>query len=112
MKFVALLSGGKDSCYNIEKCIQFGHRLECVANLHPPLDAGVDEVNSYMYQSAAYNAIPQLAQCLGVPLIRRALAGIAVLQTLDYEKTTNDEVEDLYELLLEVKVAICASTNI
>lgn len=104
MKFVALLSGGKDSCYNIEKCLFHGHILECVANLHPPLHEDVDEVNSYMYQSAAYNTIPFLAECLDVPLIRRPLTGSAILQTLDYEMTTADEVEDLYELLKEVKV--------
>ena len=104
MRFVALLSGGKDSCYNIEKCIQHGHILECVANLHPPLNSGIEEVNSYMYQSAAYNAVPYLAECLGVPLIRRPLSGSAVLQSLEYEVTSSDEVEDLYELLCSVLV--------
>lgn len=35
MKFVALVSGGKDSLYSIYKCLQYGHELVCIANLHP-----------------------------------------------------------------------------
>ena len=47
MKFVALLSGGKDSVYCIEKCLKYGHELLCVANLHPPPEASRngDEIN-------------------------------------------------------------------
>mmetsp|Transcript_24646 Transcript_24646/g.36297 ORF Transcript_24646/g.36297 Transcript_24646/m.36297 type:complete len:769 (-) Transcript_24646:20-2326(-) len=105
MKFVALLSGGKDSCYNAEICIKHSHELICVANLHPPLESGVDEVNSYMYQSAAFTAIPVMAECLGVPLYRQAMRGTAVMQCLDYETTEGDEVEDLFDLLKSVKAA-------
>jgi diphthine-ammonia ligase len=35
MKFVALLSGGKDSVYNVLECVSLGHELVCVANLYP-----------------------------------------------------------------------------
>ena len=51
MKFVALLSGGKDSCFNIMKCVEYGHELAALANLYPE-DPLQDEVNSFMYQSA------------------------------------------------------------
>jgi diphthine-ammonia ligase len=104
MKFVALLSGGKDSCYNILRCLDYGHELLCVGNLHPPLHLNVDETNSYMYQSAGYNMVPLIAECIGVPLICRELSGSAVTQSLDYEVTSLDEVEDLFELLKSVKV--------
>jgi diphthamide synthase (EF-2-diphthine--ammonia ligase) len=30
MKFVALLSGGKDSCYNVIQCQKYGHELICL----------------------------------------------------------------------------------
>ncbi len=40
MKVVALLSGGKDSCYNMMKCIEHGHDIVALANLKPALDAG------------------------------------------------------------------------
>ena len=115
MKFVALLSGGKDSCYNAVKCVEHGHELVCLANLLPPQDFEGEELNSFMYQSAAYNAIPALAECFEVPLIRRHIHGQALVQSLDYSnistpsstastvEAVDDEVEDLYELLLEVK---------
>jgi diphthamide synthase (EF-2-diphthine--ammonia ligase) len=47
MKFVALLSGGKDSVFSIEKCFEHGHELLCVANLYPPTDPdrSGDEIN-------------------------------------------------------------------
>lgn len=35
MKFVALLSGGKDSCYNIVHCHRNGHELVAAASLRP-----------------------------------------------------------------------------
>ena len=33
MKFVALLSGSKNSIYNVMECIGMGHELVCVGNL-------------------------------------------------------------------------------
>ncbi|VDP99149.1 unnamed protein product [Trichobilharzia regenti] len=36
MKFVALISGGKDSVYNIMECVAHGHKLVALANLSPP----------------------------------------------------------------------------
>eukprot|EP01031_Cornospumella_fuschlensis_P034126 gene34126-41301_t len=104
MDFVALLSGGKDSCYNIYLSIQHGHRLVCVANLHPP-EEGEQELNSFMYQSAGYTLIPAIADCLGVPLLRKPIQRGTKDQTLEYTDSDNteDEVEDLYELLAEVK---------
>lgn len=104
MKFVALVSGGKDSIYTIMRCQHFGHELVCIANLSPPHTFTGDELNSYMYQSAAYNVIPQIAECLGVPLVRRFLQGTSLAQSMTYEYTPGDEVEDLFELLKEVKL--------
>ena len=59
-----------------------------------------------MYQSAAFTAIPMQAECLGVPLVRREILGKAMLQSLNYEVTENDEVEDLFQLLKDVKVGV------
>jgi diphthine-ammonia ligase len=101
MKFVALLSGGKDSCFNIIKCIQKGHDLIAVANLMPP-DDEIEEMNSFMYQSAAHQTIPLMAECLGVPLFRQPMNRKSLVQTLDYSKDDEDEVEDLFLLLERV----------
>jgi diphthine-ammonia ligase len=73
MKFFALLSGGKDSCYNIIKSIEYGHELVCLANLSP--ERCDDELNSYMYQTAGHNIVPTIAECFGVPLFRRTITG-------------------------------------
>lgn len=35
MKYLALLSGGKDSCYNLLHCEQNGHQLVAAASLGP-----------------------------------------------------------------------------
>jgi diphthine-ammonia ligase len=104
MDFVALISGGKDSCFNIWKCIQYGHKLKCLANLQSPMDDQEnEEVNSFMYQSTGSSVIPAYADCLGVPLIRRTIEGKAVSQSLSYEsQVEGDEVEDLFLLLKEV----------
>lgn len=68
MKFLALVSGGKDSVFNIMKCMDEGHELVAIANMYPP--AG-KEMDSYMYQTVGAEMIEQVAQCLGVPLFRR-----------------------------------------
>ena len=35
MKYVALLSGGKDSCFNLVHCQKNGHELVAAASLRP-----------------------------------------------------------------------------
>jgi diphthamide synthase (EF-2-diphthine--ammonia ligase) len=35
MKVVALISGGKDSCYNMMHCVANGHQIVALANLKP-----------------------------------------------------------------------------
>ena len=75
MKFVALLSGGKDSVYNLIECVGMGHELLCVGNLHPPKPAvegaagAPTEIDSFMYQSVGIELVPFIAQALAVPLI-------------------------------------------
>jgi diphthine-ammonia ligase len=54
MKVVALISGGKDSCFNMLKCFEEGHQIVCLANLFPPKQ---EEINSYMYQSVGSEGI-------------------------------------------------------
>ena len=35
MRVVALVSGGKDSCFNMMQCVAAGHEIVAVANLEP-----------------------------------------------------------------------------
>lgn len=119
MKFVALVSGGKDSFYSIMECIRNGHELLACAHLAPRkvlYENGEEDEESYMYQTAASEAIPTLVEeCLGVPLMMRQCVGRSQKTSLVYdadydytqgasrEKQSQDEVEDLLELLIDVK---------
>ena len=101
MKFVALVSGGKDSIYSIHKLVAQGHQLLCLANLTTPKK--FLELDSYMYQSVATESTLLIAQCLEKPIIQRTINRKAVNIELDYQPTEDDEVEDLFLLLKEVK---------
>ncbi|OBZ70170.1 Diphthine--ammonia ligase [Grifola frondosa] len=109
MKYCALLSGGKDSCYNLLHCYHNGHHLVAAASLGP--QHGKEELDSYMYQTVGQDAIEFVAQALDVPLYRRVISGAAVEQGSEYGARNpsgeggvrGDETEDLYELLSTVK---------
>ncbi|RKP29500.1 hypothetical protein METBISCDRAFT_18456 [Metschnikowia bicuspidata] len=105
MKFVALISGGKDSFYNILHCIANDHELAALANLHPT-EAGVDELNSFMFQTVGHDIVHHYTECLdGIPLYRRAISGSSANVQLEYTPTKQDEIEDLFELLKSVQKA-------
>uniref|UniRef100_A0A166I9H9 Diphthine--ammonia ligase n=1 Tax=Daucus carota subsp. sativus TaxID=79200 RepID=A0A166I9H9_DAUCS len=59
MKVVGLISGGKDSCFAMMKCVQYGHEIVALANLMPA-DDSVDELDSYMYQTEVKHQIPSI----------------------------------------------------
>uniref|UniRef100_A0A7N1A6F3 Diphthine--ammonia ligase n=1 Tax=Kalanchoe fedtschenkoi TaxID=63787 RepID=A0A7N1A6F3_KALFE len=102
MDVVGLVSGGKDSCYAMMKCVQYGHKIVALANLMPD-DNLVDELDSYMYQTVGHQIIVCYAECMGVPLFRRRIRGTTRHQNLSYRLTPGDEVEDMFILLSEVK---------
>ncbi|RCI03262.1 ATP binding domain 4 [Rhizopus stolonifer] len=91
MKIVALISGGKDSCYNMMQCVANGHEIVALANLRPPNQSG-----------KGHDAIHYYSECMDLPLYRREILGGSILQGSDYTVTANDETEDLFMLLSEV----------
>eukprot|EP00026_Physarum_polycephalum_P004177 Phypoly_transcript_04194.p1 GENE.Phypoly_transcript_04194~~Phypoly_transcript_04194.p1 ORF type:complete len:703 (+),score=65.28 Phypoly_transcript_04194:42-2111(+) len=101
MKVVGLVSGGKDSCFNLMQCMKYGHEIVVLANLRP--SGSYDELDSYMYQTVGYQLISALAECLTLPLVQRCITGAPKLQSMSYVATEQDEVEDLFLLLQEVK---------
>ncbi|KAF8076527.1 hypothetical protein FPV67DRAFT_1664788 [Lyophyllum atratum] len=109
MKYLALLSGGKDSCFNLLHCAKNGHELLAAASLGP--EAGKEELDSYLYQTVGQDAIEFVARALEVPLYRRVITGNAVEQGSEYGSrdatgpgaVAGDETEDLFALLSDVK---------
>ena len=82
------------------QCVSEGHTITALANLYP---VGKDELDSYMFQTVGHHAIDLYADAMGIPLFRKPIVGTALHQAGDYETTDKDEVEDLYDLLREVK---------
>ncbi|XP_026085144.1 diphthine--ammonia ligase isoform X2 [Carassius auratus] len=106
MRVVALISGGKDSCYNMLQCVSAGHSIVALANLMPHTHAP-DELDSYMYQTVGHQAVDLYAEAMGVPLYRRTIEGSSLHTEREYSQTEGDEVEDLYQLLKLVKEKEC-----
>lgn len=103
MKFVALISGGKDSIYSIMLALNVGHELVAGVHLAKPRK---EEEESFLYQTAASEAVQiQVEECLGVPLISVERKGTSKNTSLVYEEDNdeNDEVEDLYRALAEAQ---------
>ncbi|CAL8285346.1 unnamed protein product [Lota lota] len=100
MKVVALISGGKDSCYNMMQCVASGHEIVALANLRP---ANTDELDSYMFQTVGHQAIDLYAEAMDLPLYRHTIQGSSLAIGRDYNQTEGDEVEDLFQLLHLVK---------
>lgn len=111
MKVVALVSGGKDSCFAMMRCIDYGHEIVALANLMP-LDDSIDELDSYMYQTVGHQIVVSYAECMGLPLFRRRIMGSTRHQDLSYKVTPGDEVEDMFILLNEVKRQIPCATAV
>lgn len=106
MKFVALVSGGKDSCYNILHCLKNGHELVALANLYPDHES-IQELDSFMFQTVGHHIVSLYGKCTGLPLFRRKIRINGSKNTdLNYTPTVGDEIEDLYEILREVKLKI------
>jgi diphthine-ammonia ligase len=95
MKFIALISGGKDSVFNIVKCVENGHELVAVLNLYNKDDG--QEKDSFMYQTVGTNAVQAIAEALNKPLYRREIKGMPKITSMEYTgEKEGDEVEDLY----------------
>uniref|UniRef100_A0A0G4HH80 Diphthine--ammonia ligase n=1 Tax=Chromera velia CCMP2878 TaxID=1169474 RepID=A0A0G4HH80_9ALVE len=102
MKVVGLVSGGKDSIFNLQCTVALGHEIVCLAHLEPP--DGCEECDSYTFQSVGSSIVGLIAQCMDRPLVLGKIAGAPVaVESLAYETTKGDEVEDLTRLLENVK---------
>lgn len=83
-------------------CAAYGHEIVALANLLP-VDAGANDIDSYMYQTVGHQVIDAYASCCGLPLYRRRILGHSHEKSLVYKDTPGDEVEDLAALLSYIK---------
>jgi diphthine-ammonia ligase len=102
MKFLALVSGGKDSIYAASCLVKDGHQL--VALLH--MRSTLAYADSYMYQTVGSEVSPVLGECLGVPVFVHETECRSINLELAYKETAYDEVEDLYDALTDIKSRI------
>lgn len=65
---------------------------------------GIDELDSYMYQTVGHQGVSLYAEAMGLPLFVEQTRGVAHHYHKWYTPTEGDEVEDLYNLLTRVKV--------
>ena len=88
MKVFALISGGKDSIFNIHKCLEKGHEIVALGNLYnydEQSESEGKELDSYMYQTVGTNMSKAIAEALGKPLYRKRITGKAKITNLNYE---------------------------
>ena len=71
-RVIALISGGKDSCYSMLQCVAAGHEIVGLANLRPK-NENENELDSYMYQTVGHQAIDLYAEAMDLPLFRGTL---------------------------------------
>ena len=102
-RVLALVSGGKDSCYSMLQCVAAGHEIVGLANLKPKNEKE-NELDSYMYQTIGHQAIDMYAEAMKLPLFRGSISKGSSLNTnATYTLTENDEVEALYNLLVDIR---------
>lgn len=101
MKVIALVSGGKDSVFNMMECVRNGHEIVALANLRPPTSE--NELDSYMYQSVGSELLDLYAEAMGIPMYRGCINGKVLNTGLEYAPSDGDEVEDLFQLLNRAK---------
>lgn len=106
---IALLSGGKDSCFAIIQCLAHGHNVVAVATLTPgqtvdqSTNQPIDEIDSHMFQTIGHSYVKLIAECMGLPYYSRPLSGKSSYTKLEYQVTADDEIEDLYQLVQSLK---------
>ena len=106
MRVLALVSGGKDSCYAMMRCVRHGHQIVAIATLTPPSQKVDEEIDSYMFQSVATAHVEKIAQAMQLPFFKGKIHGAALSQQVEYKPSPGDEVEDLFALIQEARTSV------
>jgi len=96
MKIAALVSGGKDSIFAIQKMIESGNDVVCFICLVP------DNKESYMFHSVNTDLVQMMALAADIPLLYQKTSGIK-------EEELNEMKEALSNAVLEFGVqGVCS----
>ncbi|MDR2944985.1 MAG: diphthine--ammonia ligase [Methanosarcinales archaeon] len=87
MKIAALVSGGKDSVFAVQKMIAGGHEIVCFVCLAP------ENKESYMFHSINTDLVRLIAAAAEIPLIFKTIEGVK-------EEELNEMKEALSEAVL------------
>ena len=66
----ALVSGGKDSTLALQEAVEAGHEPVALATAAPASPGEAGDVLSALFQTAGSTAVPLLARCANLPLVR------------------------------------------
>ncbi len=86
MKIAALVSGGKDSVFAVQKMIEDGHEIVCFVCLVP------ENKESYMFHSVNTDLVRLMAEAAGIPLISQQTSGIKEEELNEMKKALTDAV--------------------
>ena len=96
MKIAALVSGGKDSVFAVQKMIEAGHEVVCLVCLVP------ENHESYMYHCVNTNLVQEISKACGIPLFYQPTSGIKEEELLEMQQI-------LSRLILEYDLAgVCS----
>lgn len=98
MKFLALVSGGKDSIYSLSKLIDEGNTLVGILNMK----SNKKYSDSYMFQTVGSEAIKLIGECLECPTFIEETSCNSKNIDLEYCYTENDEVEELFNSIEKI----------
>ncbi|MDR0768181.1 MAG: diphthine--ammonia ligase [Methanosarcinales archaeon] len=86
MKIAALVSGGKDSVFAVQKMIESGHVISCFVCLVP------ENKESYMFHSINTNLVRLIADAAEIPLIYKSTSGVKEEELNEMRDALSDAV--------------------
>lgn len=86
MKIAALVSGGKDSVFAVQKMIEDGHEIVCFVCLVP------ENKESYMFHSVNTDLVRLMADAAGIPLIFKSTSGVKEEELNEMMEALSDSV--------------------
>ncbi|KAF7703787.1 Diphthine--ammonia ligase [Cucumispora dikerogammari] len=103
-RIAALISGGKDSFFAIKELLE-NPSNKIVALIHIRC-VSKKYLDSYMFQTVGSEVIEAYSKCMNVPLLIYESRMNSINLELEYKKTEDDEVEDLYRAVHDCKSKI------